>query len=96
MEFLMKRTSDMSLLVFGIVLAVIGAVMRFAVEVTTKGFNIHTAGVIMLVVGILASVVALVLLGLNRTSRSTMTERILETPTGQVRTEERSDSSLQG
>jgi hypothetical protein len=95
MEFVMKRTSDMGLLVFGIVLAVVGAIMRFAVEVTTEGFNIHTAGVIMLVVGILASVVALVLLGLNRTSRSTTTERILETPTGQVRTEQR-NSTLEG
>jgi len=95
METVMKRTSDMGLLVFGIVLSVVGAIMRFAVEVTTEGFNIHTAGVIMLVVGILASVVALVLLGLNRTSRSTMTERILETPTGQVRTEQR-NSTLEG
>ncbi|MBI5156726.1 MAG: hypothetical protein HZA58_01790 [Acidimicrobiia bacterium] len=96
MEFVMQRTSDMGLLVFGIVLAVVGAIMRFAVEVTTEGFNIHTAGVIMLVVGILASVVGLVLLGMGRTSRSTTTERILETPTGQVRTEQRSDSSMQG
>jgi hypothetical protein len=37
----------------------------------------------------------LVLLGLGRTSRSTMTERILETPTGQVRTEQR-NSTLEG
>lgn len=95
METVMKRTSDMGLLVFGIVLSVVGAIMRFAVEVTTEGFNIHTAGVIMLVVGILASVVGLVLLFMGRTSRSTMTERILETPTGQVRTEQR-NSTLEG
>lgn len=88
----MRRTSDMGLLVFGIVLAVIGAIMRYAVEVTTEGFNIHTAGVIMLIVGILASAVGLVLLAMGRTSRSTTTERTLATPTGQVRTEERSDS----
>lgn len=47
----MNRSSSMGLLVFGIVLGVVGAILRYAVEVTPDGFDIHAAGVIMLVVG---------------------------------------------
>jgi hypothetical protein len=35
-----------------IVLIAVGAIMRFAVSVTTTGFNIHTIGVILMVVGV--------------------------------------------
>ena len=89
---MISRTSSMGLLVFGIVTGVVGAILRFAVEVTTTGFNIHTAGVILLVVGIGVAVVALILLVVGGRSRSTITESTRETPTGQVRTQERSDS----
>ena len=37
---------------FGIVLGLIGAIMTFAVKVHTEGFNVHDAGVILLIVGI--------------------------------------------
>ena len=40
----MNRASGKGLLVFGIVLAVVGTIMRFAAKVHTKGFNIHEAG----------------------------------------------------
>jgi hypothetical protein len=92
----MNRSSSVGLLVFGIVLGIVGAILRFAVEVTTTGFNIHTAGVILLVVGIGVAVVALILLGVGGRSRSTITESTRDTPTGQVRTEERSDSGSDG
>jgi hypothetical protein len=82
----------MGLLVFGLVLGIVGAIMRFAVKVHTTGFNIHMAGVILLVVGIAAAVVGLVLLFVGSSSRSTMKESVQQTPTGQVRTEERFDS----
>ena len=90
----MKRTSDMSLFIFGIVLTVVGAIMRYAVEVRPDGFDVHTAGVIILVVGLLAGLVGLVLLFMGRTSHTTVTERTLATPNGEVRTQERSDSLL--
>ncbi|MFH2071873.1 MAG: hypothetical protein ABIJ75_03355, partial [Actinomycetota bacterium] len=61
-------------------------------EVEATGFNIHTTGVILLVVGIGVAVVALILLVAGGRSRSTITESTRETPTGQVRTQERSDS----
>jgi uncharacterized membrane protein len=34
-----------------ILLFAIGAVLRFAVTVTTRGFNLHTVGVILMIVG---------------------------------------------
>ena len=92
MERTMNRTSEMGLLVFGIVLGVVGAIMRFAVDVTTTGFDIHAAGVIMLFVGAATAVVGLALLVAGSRTRSMMTESIQETPTGQVRTQRRSDS----
>ena len=92
----MKRTTDMSLFIFGIVLTVLGAIMRYAVDVRPDGFDVHTAGVIILVVGLLAALVGLVLLFMDRTSHTTVTERTLATPNGHLRTEERTDSVLPG
>lgn len=89
---MINRSSSVGLLVFGIVLGVVGSILRFAVEVTATGFNIHTAGVILLVVGIGVAVVALIMLFVGGRSRSTITESTRDTPTGQVRTQERSDS----
>lgn len=42
-----------------LVLAAVGAVLIRAVHTTTTGFNIHTAGVILLVVGIIGFVLSL-------------------------------------
>jgi uncharacterized membrane protein len=58
----MSRTASLALLVFAIGLAVLGVIMRFAVEVTATGFDSHQAGIIMLVAGIVLAAVALVLL----------------------------------
>jgi hypothetical protein len=88
----MNRTSGMGLLVFGIVLGIAGAILRFAVTAHTTGFNIHEAGVILLVVGVAAAVLGLILLIVGSRSRSTLTESVQQTPTGQVRTQERFDS----
>jgi hypothetical protein len=43
-----------------LLLAAAGAVLIWAVNTTTSGFNIHTAGVILLVVGIIGFVMSLV------------------------------------
>jgi len=42
-----------------LLLAAAGAVMLWAVDATTSGFNIHTAGAILLVVGIIGFIVSL-------------------------------------
>ena len=44
----------------GIVLVAVGAILDFAVTTTTSGFNIHTIGVILMVVGIIAIVLSMV------------------------------------
>jgi hypothetical protein len=37
-----------------IVLIAVGAILRFAVSVTTTGFNLHTIGLILIIVGIVS------------------------------------------
>ncbi len=44
----------------GLVLLAIGAILRFAVSVTTDGLNIHTIGVILMIVGAIGVVASLV------------------------------------
>jgi sulfite exporter TauE/SafE len=43
-----------------IVLIAVGAILRFAVSVTTSGFNIHTIGVILIVVGAIGLALSIV------------------------------------
>ena len=40
-------------------LIAVGAVLRFAVNVSTSGFNIHTIGVILMIVGVVGAVLSL-------------------------------------
>ena len=42
-----------------ILLIAIGAILRFAVHVSTSGFSIHTVGVILMIVGVLGLIVSL-------------------------------------
>lgn len=42
-----------------ILLIAVGAIMRFAVNVQSSGFNIHTAGTILMVIGVLGLVLSL-------------------------------------
>ncbi len=42
-----------------LLLIAVGAVLRFAVSVTTSGFNIHTVGVILMIVGAVGLVLSL-------------------------------------
>jgi len=43
-----------------IVLIAVGAILRFAVSVTAKGFNIHSIGIILMIVGALGLVLSMV------------------------------------
>jgi len=40
-------------------LIALGAILRFAVHVSTKGFNLHTIGTILIIVGIAGLVISL-------------------------------------
>ena len=89
----MNRGSGTGLMVLGILLVVVGAVMRYAVTATATGFNIHQAGVILLLVGIGVVVVSLFVFALGGRSRTTTRTDIQQTPSGQARTERRNDWS---
>ncbi len=45
---------------FGLLLIAGGAILAWAVDATTSGFNVHAAGYILLVVGIISVVLSLV------------------------------------
>lgn len=88
----MSRGTGTGLLGFGIVLMIVGALMRFAVTATTEGFSINTAGVILLFAGLAAFIIGLTVMLMGSQRRSMSQSSVQQTPTGEVRTEERSDS----
>jgi hypothetical protein len=47
-------------IVVSMLLIAVGAVMRFAVTVKGHGFNVHTTGVILIVIGIAGAVLSIV------------------------------------
>jgi hypothetical protein len=47
-------------IVVSMLLIAVGAVMRFAVTVKGHGFNVHTTGVILIVVGIVSAILSIV------------------------------------
>ena len=55
---------------FGIVLVVVGAIMRFAVSAKTSGFNIHKVGDALLLVGILLVILGLIIVGMRARNRA--------------------------
>ena len=83
----MNRNTGIGLTTFGIVLVVAGAIMRFAVSARASGFNIHTAGIIMLLVGIGVVVLSLLIITLAGRSRDTMQPEVPKTPAGEMRAE---------
>ena len=46
---------------FSLFLFVIGAILTFAVDVSTSGFDLHTVGIILMVAGLLGLVVSALL-----------------------------------
>jgi len=88
----MSRRRVVGLMAFSLVLVVMGAVLEFAVTVTTKGFSIHTIGAILLTVGVVAFVVSLVLLALGANSRTVVQEDVRSVPGAQQRMVEQQDN----
>lgn len=89
----MNRSTGTGFMGVGIALIVIGAIMRYAVTVSTQGFNIHTAGVIAMLVGIVSFVVGLLMFTMGGHSRSTTRNSIVDTPTGQEHVQKQDTSS---
>jgi hypothetical protein len=74
-----------------IVVVVIGAILNYAVTVTTTGFNVNSIGVILLVVGICAVVIGGATFALGANRRSTTRESVQNTPGGSERVVEQHD-----
>ena len=88
----MNRATGTGFLGLGIVLLIVGALMRYAVTATTDGFNINTAGVILLWAGIVAFIMGVTFIAMGSQRRSMSQSSVQQTPTGEVRTEEHIDS----
>jgi hypothetical protein len=43
----------------GLLLIAVGAILRFAVSVSTSGFNLHTIGIILMIVGAVGILISL-------------------------------------
>jgi hypothetical protein len=84
----MNRGVGTSALAFGAGLTVVGAIMRYAVSVHTTGFNIHMAGVILIIGGIGVVLFGLISMVLGGRSKTMSQESVQSTPGGQVRTSE--------
>jgi len=85
----MSRNSGIGLVSLGIVLGMVGAILRFATSVHTSGFNIHKIGDILLLGGIVAFVVGLVILAMGARSGSTAGPEVSEAPSSQPGSGER-------
>ena len=90
----MQRTTGTGFIAFGLVLIVVGAILRFAVTTKTDGFDMATAGLIAIWAGVAALVIGLLLVLVGGRRRSTVREDVVETPTGSQRVEERDDFSV--
>jgi beta-lactamase regulating signal transducer with metallopeptidase domain len=86
-----SRSTGGGLMGLAVVLVVIGAIMRFAVTVTTSGFNIHKIGDILLVVGIILAILSMLLLVMGSRRRVITRTDIRGTPGGEQRVQERED-----
>lgn len=86
-------TSGTGLMGFGGVLAVVGAILRFALfTTTTHGFDVQTVGVILLIAGIVIFVAGLLVVAAGtRRRRTAIREDYRRTPEGQIRSQERED-----
>jgi hypothetical protein len=88
----MNRSSGAGLLGLGIVLVIVGAILEFAVTATAKGFSVHTVGIILLIVGVVAFVLGLVFMIGGGSRRTTITSDVRNTPDGQQRVVDQRDS----
>jgi uncharacterized membrane protein YidH (DUF202 family) len=87
----MNRNSGIGLTSFGVVLVVVGAILKFATTVHSSGFNIHKIGDILLLVGVLLVILSVAILAMGSRRRSTTRTEVRATPGGQQRTEQRDD-----
>ena len=64
----------------GILLMAVGAILTFAVHVTTSGFNIHTVGVILMIAGALGLVVTMTIFAPRRRATTVQERTVSQAP----------------
>jgi hypothetical protein len=87
----MNRAAGTGLIGGGIALIVVGAILDFAVTVTTKGFNINTVGLILLIAGIVSFLTGIIVVAFGGRSHTTLREDVHATPGGHERVQERDE-----
>ena len=87
----MNRTTGTGFIGFGLVLIVVGAVLRFAVTASADGFDTEAAGMIAIWVGVIATLIGLLLVFLGSKRSSILRENVVKTPAGTERVQERDD-----
>lgn len=88
----MDRTAGTGLIGGGAVIAVVGAILKYAVTVTNShGFNVNTAGLILLIAGIVLFALGIIVVAAGARRRTTIREDVRATPGGQHRVEQRDD-----
>lgn len=88
----MNRTAGSGLIGIGVVVAVAGAIMKYAVTVQNQHhFNITSAGMILLIAGIVMFAMGVIVVALGTRRRTTLRENVRMTPQGRQRVEERDD-----
>jgi len=85
----MNRGTGSGLIGLGVVMAVVGAILRYAVTADTSGLSLFTAGGILLLVGILAVIVWIILVVMSGRRSTVEREEVAATPTGTERVTER-------
>ena len=88
----MQRSTGTGLAAFGVALAVVGAILDYAVTVeNASGFNVNTAGVIWLIAGTVIFVLGIVVAISGSFRRTTIRQDVRATPQGAYRLEQRDD-----
>jgi uncharacterized membrane protein len=88
----MQRSTGTGLAAFGVVLAVVGGILDYALTVTSSsGFNVNTAGLILLIAGIVLFVLGIVVARSGSFRRTTIRQDVRSTPQGEYRLEQRDD-----
>jgi Domain of unknown function (DUF6458) len=64
----------------GVFLIALGAILTFAVHVTTSGFNIHTVGVILMIAGALGLVVTMTIFAPRRRATTVQERTVIRDP----------------
>jgi hypothetical protein len=87
----MQRATGTGFIGFGLVLIVVGAILKFAVTADANGFDIETAGLIAIWVGVVSLLLGILLVVMGGRSHSTVRDNVVQTSAGTEHVQERDD-----